>query len=183
LWAAICQWICGAGNSALGGKYMSAIEQALAKLRKAKSIDEGDDGADELAKAARQNLDEVIELFYTTQSDTFALVWCLQGLTRAPIIELYKQALKDKDSQVRWAAIEGLKYAAQASLIPVFVAALKDRSHMVKAVAVDWLKAHGDASAIAPLERLLRLPGLIKTSPGTVKQIEKAVKHLRTKAT
>jgi hypothetical protein len=162
---------------------MSAIEQALAKLRKAKSVDEGDNCADELAKAARENLDEVIELFYATQSDTFALVWCLHGLTGEPVIELYKQALKHQDPYVRWAAIEGLKHAAQASLIPVFVAALKDRSHRVKGVAVDWLKAHGDAGAIAPLERLLTLPSLRKTSPGMVKQAEKAVKRLRAKAT
>jgi HEAT repeat protein len=158
---------------------VSAVQQALAKLRRARSIDEGDDYADELAKAARQNLDEVIELYHTTESDTFALVWCLQGLTGDAVIELFTRALKHKDHQVRWAAIEGLKHSHQPSLIPVFIAALSDRAHMVKLVAVEWLTSHGDARAIAPLERLLKLRSMIKTSPGIVKEAQEAVSRLR----
>jgi HEAT repeat protein len=161
----------------------SAVQQALSKLRKAKSRDEGDVYADELAIAARHNVNEVIDLFYTTQDDTFALVWCLQGVTSDPVIDVYKHALKHKDQYVRWAAIEGLKYFSHRTLIPVFIAALMDRSHLVKQVAVDWLKINGDSSAVDPLERLLNLPSLIRSSPGIVKQAKEAVSLLRAKAT
>lgn len=161
----------------------SDVQQALSRLRKAKSIDEGDDYADELARAARQSLNEVIDLFYTTQEDTFALVWCLQGLTDDAVIDLYTHALKHKDQYVRWAAVEGLKYSSHPALVPIFIAALKDRSHMVKGVAVEWLRSHGDSNAIAPLERLLKLPSMIRTSPGIVNQAKEAVRLLRAKAT
>ena len=166
-----------------GGKMVSAVQQALSKLRTARSVDEGDGYADELARAARQNLEEVIDLFYTTEVDTCALVWCLQGLTDDSVIDLFKDALKNKDSYVRWAAMEGLKHSSDRSLIPVFVAALKDRSHLVKAVAVEWLTSHGDSTAIGPLELLAKLPSMIKNSPGTVKQAEEAISLLREKAT
>lgn len=162
---------------------VSAVQQALSKFRKAKSVDEGDDYSDELARAARQSLSEVIDLFYTTQDDTFALVWCLQGLTNNRVIDLYKHALKHKDPYVRWAAVEGLKHSSHRELIPVFIAALKDRSHLVKAVAVDWLTSHGDSTAIDPLERISKLPSMIKTSPGIVKQAKEAVSLLRSKVT
>ena len=162
---------------------MSAIQKALSKMRRARSVDEGDDCADELARAARKNIKEVIDLYHTTKSDAFALVWCLQGLTENTVIELFKQALQHKDSNVRWAAVEGLKHSSRRTLIPIFVAALKDKSDMVKVVAVDWLKSHGDASAIGPLQRLSKLPRLIRNSPGTVKEAEKAVRRLRARAT
>ena len=96
---------------------VSAVQQALSKLRTARSVDEGDDYADELARAARQNTREVIDLFYNTQGDTCALVWCLQGLTDDPVIDLFKEALRHKDSYVRWAAMEGLKHSADRDLI------------------------------------------------------------------
>ena len=157
----------------------SAVQQALLKLRNARSKDEGDDYSDELARAARQSLQEVIDLYYATQDNTFALVWCVQGLTEGPVVDLFTHAFRHKDQYVRWAAIEGLKYCSDPALIPVFVAALKDRSHLVKAVAVEWFKSHGDASAIGALERLLTLPSLIKTSPGLVQQAGEALRALR----
>jgi len=162
---------------------MSAIQQALSKMRKARSVDEGDDCADELARAARKDVKEIIDLYHTTKADAFALVWCLQGITEDAVIELFKQALQHKDSNVRWAAMEGLKHSSRRTLIPIFIAALNDRSDMVRGVAVDWLKSHGDASAIGPLQRLSKLPRLIRNSPGTVKQAERAVRRLRSKAT
>ena len=162
---------------------VSAVQQALSKLRTARSVDEGDDYSDELARAARQNLEEVIDIYYTSERDTFALVWCLQGLTRGPVIDLFKHALKNKDWNVRWAAVEGLKHSSDRTLIPLFIAALKDRSHLVKGVAVEWLTSHGDSTAIGPLELLSKLPSMIKNSPGTVKQAEEAIRLIRAKAT
>ena len=158
---------------------VSAVQQALSKLRRARSVDEGDHYADELARVARQNLEEVIDLFYTTEGDTCALVWCLQGLLDGPVIDLFKQALRNNDWNVRWAAIEGLKHSSDRTLIPVFVGSLRDRSHLVKGVAVEWLKSHGDLTAIGPLELLSKLPGMIKNSPGTVKEAEEAISLLR----
>jgi len=146
-------------------------------------VDEGDDYADELARAARKNVKEVIDLYHTTKSDAFMLVWCLQGLTDIAVIDLYKEALTHKDHYIRWAAIEGLKHSSRRALIPIFIAALKDRSDMVKGVAVEWLKSHGDVSAIGPLVRLSKLPSMTKNSSGTVNQAEKAVRRLRAKAT
>jgi HEAT repeat protein len=161
---------------------VSATQQVLAKLKLAKSVAEGDDISDELAQAARQNPDEVIELYYAGNENPFALVWCLQGLTDPRIIELYQHALRHKDHTVRWAAIEGLKYSANPALIPLFIAALKDQSHLVKMVAVDWLKRHGDANAVAPLEHLFSLPSLIKTSPGLINNAKEAACILREKS-
>ena len=161
----------------------SAVQQALSKLRTARSVDEGDDYSDELAKVARQNLEEVIDLYYTSERDTVALVWCLQGLKHGSVIDLFKHALKNKDWNVRWAAIEGLKHSSDRTLIPVFVAALKDRSDLVKGVAVEWLKSHGDSTAIGPLEVLTKLPSMIKNSAGTVKEAEEAINLIRAKAT
>lgn len=161
---------------------MTPIQQVLAKLRRAKSVEEGDNLSDELAGLARQDLAEVIHLYHTTQTDTFALVWCLQGLTDELAREVCTHALQHKDANVRWAAIEGLKHFTDPALIPVFITALKDRSHMVKGVAVEWLKQNGDASAITPLVHLTTRPIMIKNSPGTVKQAKEAIAILRSKA-
>jgi len=160
---------------------MTPIQQALLKLRKAKSVEEGDNLSDELAVLARKNLAEVIQFYYTTQSDTFALVWCLQSLTDERVRDVCTHALQHKDANVRWAAIEGLKHFTDPALIPVFITALKDRSHMVKGVAVEWLKKNGDTTAIAPLERLSIMPSMIKNSPGTVKLAKEAIAVLRAK--
>lgn len=160
----------------------SAIQQALARIRNARSVDEGDLASDELAEAARQNPAEVIALYRADGEDAFALVWSLQGLLDEPVLALFRDALRHKDSQVRWAAIEGLKHCASPALIPDFVAALKDRSEFVKPVAVEWLAVHGDARAIAPLEHLVSLPSQRKHSPGTVKSAEAALRRLRDKA-
>ena len=45
----------------------SAVHEVLSKLRTAKSVDEGDAYTDELARAAREHVDEVIDLYHTTQ--------------------------------------------------------------------------------------------------------------------
>ena len=161
----------------------SEIHKILAELHRAKSVDEGDACADKLAQAARKNVDEVIHLYYSTETEASALVSCLHGLTDKPVIDVYKHSLKNKDQYVRWAAVEGLKYSTDPALIPVFVAALKDRSHLVKLVAVEWLKSHGDSSAIGPLEVILASSSLMKNSPGIINQAKKAVKRLRAKAT
>jgi HEAT repeat protein len=157
----------------------SAIQEALLKIRKATSKDEYEDSIDELGRAARQNLDEVIRLFHTTQRNAFEIVWCLHGLIEDRVIDIYTHALRHKDKRIRWAAIEGLKYSFDRALIPLFIAALRDRDHSVKHVAVTWLASHGDARAIGPLERLAKLPGMIKSSPGTVEQAKNAVSTLR----
>ena len=60
----------------------------------------------------RQNLPEV------------ALVGCLQGHTSNAVLDVLLEAVKHKDGQVRWAAIEGLKHFARPAPIPVFIAAL-----------------------------------------------------------
>lgn len=160
----------------------SEIQRILARIHRAKSIDEGDEYSDELSRAARRNIDEVIRLFHTKRDDTFMLVWCLQGLTNPRVVEIFKQAIKHKDQYVRWAAVEGLKHSTKSELIPTFIAALNDRAHIVKLVAVEWLKVNGDASAIGPLERIIKLPGVGKDSPGIVKEAKEAVKYLRNKA-
>jgi hypothetical protein len=157
---------------------MSAIQEILARLSKARSIDEGDDISDELAKAARENPQEVIDLFYANHSDIFSLVWCLQGQTNEKVVHLFLDALKHMDANVRWAASEGLKHSRSSELIPVFIDALKDRSHMVKGVAVEWLKANGDARATEPLRRLTEIPSMIRTSPGIVKEAQDALARL-----
>jgi hypothetical protein len=56
-------------------KPMSAVQRALLMMRRARSVDEGDDCADELAAAARKNPQEVIDLYYSTKDNAFALVW------------------------------------------------------------------------------------------------------------
>lgn len=161
---------------------MSEVQQAFSRFQKARSRDEADTYIAELAKAARQNPHEVIALFHTTKKNQFALVWCLHGLTDDAVIELYKRALNEKEKYVRWAAIEGLKYSSQPTLIPTFIAALNDRSPSVQGVAVEWLKTHGDSRAVGPLERLSKLPSLIKNSPGITKQAIEAVRLIREKA-
>lgn len=157
---------------------MSAIQSALARLRRARSIDEGDEAAAELARAAASQFDEVIDLYRATQGDAFALVWCLQGRTEERVIDLFLSAFKHHDAQVRWAAIEGLKHSRRPSLIPVFINALKDRSHLVKLVAVEWLKSNGDARALGPLERIISLPSMARTSPGIVRTAREAIDRL-----
>jgi len=62
---------------------VGAIQDALAKLRAARSREAGDEYSDELARAARQHPDEILELIRTARTDTAALVWSLQGLTEA----------------------------------------------------------------------------------------------------
>ena len=66
-----------------------------------RSVDAGDDAADELARAARANLPEVIELLRRSRTDTVALVWCLQGLTSKAALDVLLEAVKHKDGQVR----------------------------------------------------------------------------------
>jgi len=160
----------------------TAVRRALDRMRRARSVDEGDDAADELARAARQNLREVLELLRTSRVNTVALVWCLQGQTSNAVLDVLLEAVKHKDGQVRWAAIEGLKHFARPAHIPVFIVALSDRSHLVKTVAVEWLAQHGDARAIAPLERFIALPSMVKTSPGLVTQARTTIRRLRAKA-
>ena len=143
---------------------MTAVQRALARMRQARSVDAGDDAADELARAARANLPEVIELLRTSRADTVAPVWCLQGLTSKAVFDVLLEAVKHKDGQVRWAAVEGLKHFARPAHIPVFIAALRDRSHLVKG------------------EQLIALPSMLKTSPGMVKEARKAIRRLRANA-
>jgi HEAT repeat protein len=161
---------------------MTAVQRALAKMRRARSVDAGDDAADELARAARANLPEVLELLRTSRADTVPLVWCLQGQTTDAVLDVLLEAVKHKDAQVRWAAVEGLKHFTQPAHIPVFIAALRDRSHLVKGVAVEWLARHGDVRAIARLQQLIALPSMIKTSPGMVKEAQKAIRRLSARA-
>jgi len=71
---------------------MTAVQRALARMRQARSVDAGDDAADELARAARANLPEVIELLRTSRADTVALVWCLQGLTSKAVLDVLLEA-------------------------------------------------------------------------------------------
>jgi HEAT repeat protein len=160
-------------------KPMSAVQRALFKMRRARSVDEGNHCADELARAARKDLQEVIDLYRSERANAFALVWCLQGMTDDAVLDVATHALRHRDGNVRWAAAEVLKHFSRRTLIPVFIAALKDRADMVKVVAVEWLKSHGDAGAIDPLERLSKLPRMIKHSPGTVEQAKEAVRRLR----
>jgi len=54
---------------------------------------------------------------------------------------------------------------------------------VLKGVAVEWLAKHGDARAIAPLEQLIALPSMLKTSPGMVKEAQKAIRRLSARAT
>jgi HEAT repeat protein len=151
-------------------------------MRQARSVDAGDDAADELARAARANLAEVLALLRTSRADTVALVWCLQGQTSDAVLDVLLEAVKHRDGQVRWAAVEGLKHFTGPAHIPVFVKALRDRSHLVKGVAVEWLARHGDARAIAPLEQLIALPSMIRTSPGMVEEARRAIGRLRASA-
>jgi hypothetical protein len=95
------------------------------------------------------------------------------------VIDVAKHALRHRDGNVRWAAVEVLKHSSRRTLIPVFIAVLKDRADMVKGVAVEWLKLHGDSSAIGPLEQLSKLPKMIKHSPGTVAEAKEAIRRLR----
>lgn len=157
----------------------SSIQSALARLHRARSVDEGDECAEELARAARQNIGEVIALYPAAGRDAGALVTSLHGLTERRVIEFFTEALKHRDKYVRWAAIEGLKYAPDPALAPLFIGALKDRADLVRLVAVEWLKLHGTPSAIGPLEHLSRLPSLIKYSPGTVALAAEALNALR----
>jgi HEAT repeat protein len=160
----------------------TAVPRALDRMRGARSVDAGDDAADELARAARQNLPEVLELLRTPRADTAALVWCLQGQTSKAVLDVLLEAAKHRESQVRWAALEGLKHFTHPAHSPVFMAALSDRSHLVKTVAVEWRARHGDVRAIAPLERLIALPSMVKTSPGLVRQARATIRRLRAKA-
>ena len=52
----------------------------------------------------------------------------------------------------------------------------------MKTVAAEWLARHGDARAIAPLERLIALPSMVKTSPGLVRQARATIRRLHAKA-
>jgi len=160
-------------------KQKSAVRRALLKMRRARSVGEGDDCMDELATLARQNPRDVIDLYYSTKNNAFALIWCLQGMTNNQVIGVARHALRHRDGHVSWAAAAVLKHSARRTLIPDFIAALKDPSYMVKGIAVEWLKSHGDASAIGPLEQLSKLPRMIRHSPGTVKQAKSAVRRLR----
>jgi HEAT repeat protein len=154
------------------------VEEVLARLRRAKSVDEGDEYADQLAKIAKRHVAEIIDLYSTRRNQAVLLVWSLQGLLEPRVLRLFEAALKDRDAGVRWAAAEGLKHTTDRSYIPAFCAALKDRYDLVKCVAVEWLATHGDRSAIAPLRRLLSLPSFRKNSPGLVKTIERALPRL-----
>jgi hypothetical protein len=160
-------------------KPMSAVQRTLLKMRRARSVDEGDDCMDELGTLARQDPQEVIGHYHSTRKNAFALIWCLQGMTSDDVIAVARHALRRRDGHVSWAAAEVLKHSARRELIPDFIAALKDRSSMVKGVAVEWLTLHGDASAIGPLEHLSHLPQMIRHSPGTVKAAKAAIRRLR----
>ena len=163
----------------------TAVRQALARLREARSRDECDDRSAELGAAAQLDPSEVIDLYQAAESedDAFSLVWCLHGLKTKPVLDLYQEALKHEDSYVRWAAIEGPKHSRDPALIPAFLGALRDRAHLVKSVAVEWLEAHGDSRALVPPEHLIERPSLIRNSPGIVEHAKKAVSRIRVKAT
>jgi HEAT repeat protein len=118
---------------------LSPIRTAVARIRSARSVDEGDEYSDELAEAALRDPQEVIDLQRAGDEDAFTLVWCLQGQTSQPVLGLLLEAIRNRSSYVRWAAVAGLKHFTQPDLIPVFIAGLRDRSHFVKLAAAEWL--------------------------------------------
>jgi hypothetical protein len=157
----------------------SPVQAALAKIRTARSVDEGDRYAAELARAALDNPQEIIDLYHPDHEAAMTLVRCRQGQTAEPVLDLFRQALRQRSPYVRWAAAEGLKCSPRANLIPLFNAALRDRAHLVIAVAVEWLVSLGDQTSIPALERLLTLPGLARSAPGVVNAAEQAVQRIR----
>jgi hypothetical protein len=154
------------------------VEKALAKVRRATSVDAGDDALDILASLAKHRTDEIISLYYSRPKDAFILVWCLRAVHSPEVTEVYKDAIGSKEWNVRWAAIEGLKASRDPALTPLFIRSLRDRSDLVRTVAVAWVSAHGDETAIAPLKHLLSLPSFRRNSPGLVKDVEKALERL-----
>jgi hypothetical protein len=155
------------------------IRKILARLRRARSVDEGDACVDELWDIARRDPQPILDAYRRSRTNRFALVWCLQGLTSDAVREVLADAVTSPEANVRWAALEGLKHFHDADLTPLFATALKDRYDMSKCVAVEWLAAHGDARAIAPLERFAALPSQIRSSPGLVKRAQATLVRLR----
>lgn len=151
----------------------------LARMRRARSVDEGDDLGDQLAALARRSPRTIAELYASEHQSRVLLAWCLRGSTHPAALAVLLDARRQPDAQLRWAAVEGLKHLTDPEWTPVFAEALADRYHLSKCVAVEWLAAHGDERAIGPLEKLVASATLQRTSPGLVTQARAALERLR----
>ena len=88
-----------------------------------------------------------------TLFESGTIVWALGAVDDERLVPLLSDALRSKDSNVRWSAAHAL--AKRKSAVPALVDALRDRSATVREVAAEALGDLGDRRALEPLRAAL----------------------------
>jgi HEAT repeat protein len=78
------------------------------------------------------------------------------GTIGSPAVDSLISTLKDKDTEVRKAAIEALGKTKDPRAVDVLIATLSDTNSLIRASAISALGAAGDARAVGPLIKSLR---------------------------
>jgi HEAT repeat protein len=145
------------------------LNAALIKLAEAKSRDESDARLNELYPIAIENLRDFASAYFDGSYNRFPLVWIMQGVQDDLAFEILKDAIKDRDQYIRWAAAEGLAKSHKKERIELLIMCLKDRSHLVKGVAVGAMKGIKDKRAIPLLKHIVSLKSMQENAPGIVR--------------
>lgn len=162
---------------------VAPLDDVLARLAAARSRDEHDDRAGELAKIAPRYLEEIDRLFDAGTYYRMSLIWSLIGETSPRAVALFEKAIADKDPYTRWAAAKALACCRSSRASGLLVAALKDRSHFVKGTAVDAMAMASlrNPDAIPQLEKIIASEHLRRSAPGIVRAAHKALAACRAK--
>ena len=113
-------------------------------------------------EASRKDRDAFVRVLEEepTLFESSTIVFALGAVDDARLVPLLSEALRGKDSSVRWSAAHAL--AKRAAAVPALIDALRDRAPTVRAVVIEALGDLGDASALAPLREALARPGNAK---------------------
>jgi HEAT repeat protein len=102
--------------------------------------------APELRRLATTDSDERVRL---------RAVGALRALGDRQSVDVFKQALSERNSNTRLYAVEGLERTGLPEAVPVLVTALQDRSGTVRTAAARALANLGDPAALAPLRQAI----------------------------
>ena len=94
---------------------VAPLDDVLARLAAARSRDEHDDWAGELAKLAPRHLQELDRLYDANPYYRMPLIWSLIGQTSPQAVALFEKAITDKDQYTRWAAAKALAACQQGA--------------------------------------------------------------------
>jgi HEAT repeat protein len=113
-------------------------------------------------EAARRDRDAFVRVLEEepTLFESGTVVFALGAVDDERIVPLLADALRGKDSNVRWSAAHAL--AKRPSACGALIDALRDRAPTVRAVVIEALGDLGDTRALAPLREALSRPSNAK---------------------